>query len=214
VLVVVVVVVVLAVAGVFGGSSDGGSDRAKPPSTTKPSDAVQLTAGTTTVQSPILYTTFPAGVSDQVMTAVRGYVEAATVRPLRTGKAGPGLTTVADAGVAAQLAGPDRAVLVDEGLPTAVGKLTVGSPAVPLTALVGADGRPLVVVATVKLDVRASTKRGAVHIARAGELEFVPGSNGTWQLTGYDLTVNRDGRGVPGSATSASGSTTTTKGGR
>jgi hypothetical protein len=214
VLAVAVVVAVLAVAGVFDGGSDGsGSGRASSPSAPKSSDDVQLTVGPTTVQSPILYTTFPAGVSDPVMNALRSYVDDATVRPLRTGKADPGLANIVDAGVTAQLAGADRAVLVDEGLPAAVGRLTVTSPAVPLTALVGADGQPLIVVATVKLDVRATTKRGPVHIARAGDLEFAPGANGTWQLTGYDLTVNRDGGGVPDGATSASG-TTTTKGRR
>lgn len=215
VLAVAVVVAVLAVAGVFGGGSDGRNDGARTPSSApKASDDVQLTAGATSVQSPILFTAFPAGVGEQVMTALRSYVDDATVRALRTGRAGPGLATLVDAGVTARLSGPDRGVLVDEGLPDAVGKLTVVSPAVPLTALVGADGTPLIVVATVQLDVRATTKRGPVHIARAGDLEFVPAANGAWQLTGYDLTVDRGGRGVPGSETSASGSTTTTKGRR
>jgi hypothetical protein len=211
----VVVTGILAVAGVFdGGGSGGGGGSARPTAASKPSSDVGLSAGATSVQSPIVFTAFPAGLGDQVMASLRRYVDDATVRALRTGRVGADLSTVVDAGVSAQLAGADRGILVDEGLPAAVGRLTVRAPAVPLTALIGADGRPLIVIATVQLDVNASTGRGAVHIARAGDLEFAPAADGTWQLTGYDLTVDRDGKGVPGGATRASGSTTATKGSR
>jgi hypothetical protein len=204
----------LAVAGVFGGGSSGGSGSATRSSTPKASDEVQLDVGATSVQSPILFTAFPAGVSDQVLASLRRYVEDATVRALHTGRAGTDLATLVDPGVTAQLAGPDRSVLVDEGLPKATGAVDVRSPAVPLTALVGTDGKPLLVIATVQLDVKTQTGRGAVHIVRAGDLDFVPAADGTWQLTGYDLTVNRDGKGVPGGASRTSGSTTTTGSGR
>jgi hypothetical protein len=148
------------------------------------------------------------------MASLRRYVDDATVRALHTGKVGADLATVVDPGVTAQLAGPDRAVLVDEGLAKATAPVDVRGPAVPLTALVGADGKPLVVIATVQLDVTTKSGRGAVHIVRAGDLDFVPAADGTWQLTGYDLTVHRDGKGVPGGSSQTAGRTTTTGSGR
>jgi hypothetical protein len=215
VVVAAVVVGALAVAGVFGGDSGGGGSGSATRSTTsKASDDVQLTAGATSVQGPVLVTAFPAGVGDQVLESLRRYVDGATVRALHTGKAAAGLASVVDPGVTAQLAGPDRSVLVDEGLPKATGAVDVRGPAVPLTALVDADGKPLLVIATVQLDVTTATGRGAVHIVRAGDLDFVPAADGTWQLTGYDLTVRRDGKGVPGASVQTAGRTTTTGSGR
>jgi hypothetical protein len=214
VLVGAVVVGALAIAGGFGGGSGGGSSSsATRPTTPARSDQVQLALGPTSVQGPVLVTTFPAGVGDQVLDSLHRYVDDATVRALHTGRAGSGLAALADPGVTAQLAGPDRAVLVDEGLPKATRAVDVSSPAVPLTALVGADGKPLLVIATVQLDVTAATARGAVHIVRTGDLDFVPATDGTWQLTGYDLTVHRDGKGVPGGSEQTAGRTTTTGGG-
>ncbi len=166
-----------------------------------------LTAGATKVEAPILFTKFPDGVADAVMGAVTKYVDDGIVTALRKGHADDAdLAGVVDAGVTAQLAGADRGVLFDEGLPAATGKLTVTGAPVDETALVGADGRAVIVVAGIQLDVTATTKRGPVHITRTGDLQFAPDATGAWKLTGYDLTVNREGKGVP---TAAAGTTTT-----
>ena len=157
-----------------------------------------LTAGATSVEAPLLFTKFPDGVSEQVMATLTKYVDDGIVAGLRTGRADAAdLPNVLDAGVTAQLAGADRAVLFDEGLPHAVGRLTVTAPPVPISALVGVDGKAVIVIADVELDVTATTKRGPVHIARRGNLQFAPDAGGTWKVTGYDLTVDRDGRGLP-----------------
>jgi len=205
----------LALGGVFdggGGGSGSGSDHGAGSRTAaQAADDITLAAGPTSVEAPLLFTKFPDGVADQVMAALTKYVDAGIVTALRKGKADDAaLGTVVDAGVTAQLAGADRSVLLDEGLPRAVGRLTVTAPAIPITALVGADGRALVVIATVRLDETAKTGRGAVHITRNGDLQFAPDAAGTWKLSGYDLTVNRDGRAVPGGAEQTSGGTTTT----
>jgi hypothetical protein len=205
--VLVLVVVGLAAGGVFssGGGGGGGSSTA----TTKPhdTDSVTLTAGAAKVEAPILFTKFPDGVADAVMGAVTKYVDDGIVTALRKGHADDAdLAGVVDAGVTAQLAGADRGVLFDEGLPAATGKLTVTGAPVDETALVGTDGRAAIVVAGIHLDVTATTKRGPVHITRTGDLQFAPDATGAWKLTGYDLTVNREGKGVP---TAAAGTTTT-----
>jgi hypothetical protein len=200
---------------VFAGSSGHGGAAPVPAATRKTVDVVTLPAGATSVQAPILFTKFPDGVADQVMTALTRYVDDGIVNPLRKGRATTaGVADFADAGVAAQLAGPDRSVLFDERLPPAIGKLTVTTPAIPITALVGADGTAAIAIATVQLDETARTARGPVRITRRGDLEFAPDATGAWKLTGYDLTVERSGRGVPADAAHASGSTTTEDAGR
>ena len=63
-------------------------------------DVVTLPAGATSVQAPILFTKFPDGVADQVMTALTKYVDDGIVNPLRKGRATTAaVADFADAGV-------------------------------------------------------------------------------------------------------------------
>jgi hypothetical protein len=205
---VAIVVGGLVAAGVFGNGSDGGrSAGGGAPAPPKAQTTVSLSAGTTSVEAPLLFTKFPEGAGEQVVGLLTRYVDDGIVAALRTGKADDAdLSNALDTGVATQLAGTDRSVLFDEGLPRATGKVTVTAPPVPITALVGADGNAVILVADVQLDVTAATKRGPVHITRSGDVEFAPDASGAWKVTGYDLTVNRDGRGVP---VAAAGTSTT-----
>ena len=213
-LIVVVAGVVVAVGG--GGDDSGGGTAAS--TAPKNVDSVTLTPGELKVEKPGFPAPFPPDVQTQVMALYTRYVDDGIVTALRTGKAKDAdVATLVDGGVTARLAGPDRAVLFDEGLPSAVGTLTVTAPPVVLTALAEGDGHAVTVVAAVQLDVVAGTKQGAVHIVRNGDLLFAPDLTGAWKLTGYDLSVDRSGKGVPGAVTSTSaaggGTTTTTKAG-
>jgi hypothetical protein len=163
----------------------------------KPKSVVTLAPGEVTVfktgEAP---DTLPDDVRTAVMTALTGYTNAATVKPLRKGVADDAaLATALAPAVAARLSGTDRAVLVDEGLPKSKGRITVTGAPVVLTGL--ADGGGGIVVVTAGIDTTTTTKttKGKLTIKRTGELVFEP-DNGTWKISGYTLTVDRVGKGV------------------
>jgi hypothetical protein len=149
--------------------------------------------------------TIPDDVRTKVIAALTTYVNAATVKPLQTG-------AVDDAALASTLGpaatqratGADRGTLVDEGIPKATGRIVVNTLPVKLTAL--ADGNGQVVVVTARLDsiARTRTVHGAVTISRKGDLVFTPNGD-TWKIDGYDLAVERSGKGLvaPTTATTA-----------
>jgi hypothetical protein len=141
--------------------------------------------------------TLPDDVRAAVMATLTRYVNAATVKPLQKGKpaSDAALAATLAPAVAARLAGADRAVLVDEGLPRSVSRIKVTTTPVTLTAL--ADGAGSIVVVTAKLDQTATTKtqKGKLRITRSGELVLEP-DGGTWKITGYTLTVDRVGKGL------------------
>ncbi len=212
------VVVVAGVVVAVGGGGDDSAGNGGPTTTAEKNvDAVSLPVGTLKVEKPGFPADFPADVQTQVMALYTRYVDDGIVTALRTGKAKDAdLPTLVDAGVTAKLAGPDRAVLFDEDLPPAVGKVTVtSSQPVPLTALAEFDGKAVIVIAGVQLDIVANNKSGPVHIVRSGDLLFAPDLTGAWKITGFDLSVDRSGKGVPGATTTtvapAGGTTATTK---
>jgi hypothetical protein len=153
--------------------------------------------------------TIPDDVRTKILAAVSTYVNAATVKPLQTG-------AVDDAALASTLGpaatqratGLDRLTLVDEGLPKAAGRIVVNTLPVKLTALADASGR--IVVVTVRLDsiARTRTEKGAITISRKGDLVFTPEGD-TWKIDGYDLAVERSGKGLalPTTATTAAPAT-------
>jgi len=145
--------------------------------------------------------TLPDDVRDKVMAALTSYLNAAAVKPLKTGAADPAaLATSLSPATAARLAGPDRAVLLDEGLPPSVSKIVVTAAPVALTGL--ADGQGNVVVVTAKLDVTTTTKtaKGKLTIKRTGDIVLTPDA-GAWKIDGYSLTVDRVGKGLGAGAT-------------
>ena len=155
--------------------------------------------------------TIPDDVRAKILAAVSTYVNAATVKPLQTG-------AVDDAALAPTLgpaatfraAGVDRGTLVDEGLPKATGRIRVNTLPVKLTALADADGRVVVVTAHLDSIARTRSDGGAITISRKGDLVFTPDGD-TWKIDGYDLAVERSGKGlvVPTTATTAAAGTPT-----
>jgi hypothetical protein len=141
--------------------------------------------------------TIPDDVRAAVMSAVTQYVNAATVAPLRKGAAADDavLATMLAPSVAARLAGPDRAVLVDEGLPKAASKIVVSTAPVTLTGLADGAGNIVVVTANVDATTKTTTAKGKLSITRTGELVLEP-DNGTWKISGYSLIVDRVGKSV------------------
>ena len=196
-----IVVVGIAVLVLAGGDSASGP---------KASTSVDLPPGTATVESAGGPIPFPADARDQILQTVSAYVDAATVKPLRTAKVDPtALAAVFEPVAATKLTGPDRAVLVDEGLPKATGAVKVKSLApVNLTALAGGDGKLVVVSVDVDLQSSSATAKGLVHIARKGSLVLGQDQAGAWKIIGWTLNVDRSGPGVP---VDPAATTTTTK---
>ena len=172
------------------------------------SESVNLAAGPTAMNTvSFAGGTFSPEVSAAVMTTLGEYAESAMVTPLRKGKpASAALANVFDAPALARLSGPDRAVVLDEGLPRAVGKIDVSSPPIPLTGLADASGNTILVSADVKLTAKARTEKGVIGVTRVGTFVLAPDASGIWKITGWTLTTDRRGPG-----TSVAPTTTDTK---
>lgn len=162
----------------------------------KPKAVVKIAPGEVTVyKTGDAPDALPSDVQAAVMSALTGYVNAATVTPLKKGAADDAaLATTLAPPVVARLA-TDRAVLVDEGLPKSVGKIIVKGAPVALTGLADSGGNIVVVTAGVATTASTKTAKGPLTITRSGELVFEPDA-GTWKITGYTLTVDRVGKGI------------------
>jgi len=147
----------------------------------------------------------PDDVRSKIVAAVSTYLDAATVKPLQTGAVDEAslATTLAPAATY-RAAGVDRGALLDEGLPKATGRIVVNTLPLKLTALADGDGRVVVVTARLDSIARTRTQKGAVTISRKGDLVFTPDGD-TWKIDGYDLAVERSGKGLvaPTTATTA-----------
>lgn len=127
----------------------------------------------------------------RVLETLNRYLEAAVLTPLRSG--GPAgdlsslFTPLAVGRVTAQ--GPDRAALVDEGLPPATG-LRPEATVVTLTALAGPDGVMSVVSAGLDLRLTGRVDGEALSVARTGELVLISEGD-TWRIDAWDLKVTR-----------------------
>lgn len=158
------------------------------------STSVDLQPGDLTVDSVGAPVEFPTDVRDLVLSTLGAYVDHGIVNPLRKGSAVEAdLATVFDAAALARLAGTDRALLLDEGFPKAVGKVKVATPPVAMTALADADGKVVLVSANVALSVNAQTKKGRLEILRSGSLVFAPDVGGAWKITGWTMGSERGG---------------------
>ena len=171
------------------GATTGAAKRPKP--------IVKVSAGDLTVYKVgDNQQALPDDVRDQVMATLTGYLDAATVKPLQTGTADPAaLASALAPAVTARLTGPDRTVLLDEGLPKSVSKIVVDAAPVKLTGLADSDGKVVVVTANLDSTTTTKTAKGKVSIKRAGDLVLTP-ADGTWKISGYTLTVDRLGRGL------------------
>ena len=184
-----------------GALATAGSASAKP---RKP--LVKITIGDVTVykvgNDP---ETIPDDVRTKVLAAVSTYVNAATVKPLQTGAVDDAaLATTLGPAATQRATGLDRVTLVDEGIPKAAGRIVVNTLPVKLTALADASGRIVVVTARLDSIARTRTEKGAITISRKGDLVFTPEGD-TWKIDGYDLAVERSGKGlaIPTTATTA-----------
>lgn len=122
--------------------------------------------------------------------------DATVLRPLTEGEAGS-IQALFTGDAAERAAGPDRAVLFDDGLPR-VERLVADRADVRLTGLDGDTRRPAMVIARIDWDVRDPD--GEVRVQRVGELTLVP-VFASWLVRAYSVVSTR---------TTGTGTTTTT----
>lgn len=143
----------------------------------------------------------PDDVRTEVMATLDGYLNRAMVGPLRSGGPADDLAPLFTADAGARATGPDRATMVDEGLPRADGVQALASTA-RLGALAPSAEEIAVVTATIELRLQ-TTGGDPVTIVRTGDLVLVP-EDDAWKIEGYDVTATRDS-GTGPTTTAASG---------
>jgi hypothetical protein len=189
---VIVVVLALAIGGAFaaGVFSGGGSDSAGPP---EASTNIDLQPGEVKVRWPGLGPGQAApGLQDQVMATLGKYIDDGIVPGLRTGKVNTAaLAASFDEGALAQLDGEARGVVLDEGLPKAIGNLTITSPPIDVVALNDGENKPVFATARVDLEVDVQSEKGYYTVTHEGQLVLAPTPDGTWKITAWDLEAQR-----------------------
>ena len=207
---VAVVAVVVVVALLAGGGSDSASHGS---TTTTGSDKtnVALQAGNVSADSAGPPVTVPSDLSQKVIGTIGDYLQVATVKPLRSGSPAGDLSGVFAGPALDRANGPDRAAVVDDGIPKVTGDLDVVAQPVAITGLGDQDGNLVALTATLAVDVKSkpSGKEAPLHISRSGYFVFTPDSAGNWKVTAYKLGVTREGGGVDVPATTAATTETT-----
>jgi hypothetical protein len=145
---------------------------------------------------------FPEDVRAKVSATLQRYLDDAVARPLRSGQPAGDLGPVFTQAALARLNGPDRAALVDEGVPR-VARLQPDVATAALAALAGADQAVVVVTAAIELRLHTGGA-DSVAIVRTGDLVLVPDGD-AWRIDGYDIRAARDSAGAGATTTTAKG---------
>lgn len=169
------------------------------------STAVDLKVGQLQVVSPQGGdSAFPPELAEELLALTGQYVDEGIVVPLRKGTANDEkLGALFDLAAVNRLA-TDRAVLIDDGFPKAVGKVSVTSPPVNFLALASGPS-VLLVTGAIDLTVKARLADGTATIHRTGTFVFAKQQSGEWRITGWTMHVDRTG---PGVATTSTAPTT------
>ena len=145
----------------------------------------------------------PASLGDdaanQIMAAVGQYVDKGLIAPVKTGKPPTDVSGLFDAGTQAAIQGPDKDVLFENGQPKLTGDFKPAAEPVIITALSDGNGQFVLATAAFTYHVDEGVEGGTLNTARTIVLTFTP-DNG-WKITGYDVTLTRQGAQVEGSTT-------------
>lgn len=157
---------------------------------------VSIEPGDVTVETVAAPVELPDADQEQILAAVRAYVEDGIVKTLRGG-APRGMGAIFDALALAQLKGADANVMFDTGAPKANGDVTAETKPIKLTALADGFGTIILVTARINLTVKADTEDGELTVQRVGNFTFAPDAGGdAWLITSFDMKVRRTGAGV------------------
>jgi hypothetical protein len=209
----VALVALIALAGVaivgLGGGSDDKTAGPATTSTAGPGITITLEAGDLATDSAGPATSFSTSQAQQLLATIRSYVEQAVVKPLRSGEPAGDLSSVFDAGTLARVAGVDRAVMVEEGLPKVTGDIDVVAKPVSFMGLGDQSGNLVLVTASVQFTVDGSIAgvKAPLHVDQRGDLVLAPDASGAWKVTAYRMAVTRSGGGVDTTTSSAPATT-------
>jgi hypothetical protein len=176
---------------------DGGSG----PSKKSVSANVQLTLAGVQNANAGAPATFGDDAANQIMTAVGQYVDRGLVVPVKAGKPATDVSGLFDAGTQAAIQGPDKDVLFESGKPALTGDFKPAAEPVIITALSDGNGQFVLATATFAYRADAGVEGGTLNTARTIALTFTP-ENGAWKITGYDVSLTRQGAQVEGSTAS------------
>ncbi len=204
---------IVALAGCGGGGSDDQGKRAAPSTTVVPNTNVSLQLGDVSADSAGPPAQVTPEQSQAILKVVGDYLTAATVKPLRSAQPADDVSSLFGAGALARVTGPDRAVMVDEGLPKVTGDLNVTAQPIAVVGLADQGGAIVLATATIDLDIQGvtTTKADPLRIVRKGDLVLSPDPSGAWKVTAFNVAVARSGGGIDAPATTTP-PTTTTKG--
>jgi hypothetical protein len=203
------VAIIVVAAGCGGGGDDNG--KAAPSSTTKvPNTNVALALGDVSADSAGPPAQLSSAQSQAILKVVGDYLTAATVDPLRSAKPAGDLSALFAAGALARVTGPDRPVMIDEGLPKVTGDLNVTAQPVNVVGLGDQGGAIVLATATIDLDIQGVTaeKGPPLRILRKGDLVLSPDPTGAWRVTAFNIAVARSGGGLDATTTTAPTATT------
>ncbi len=177
----------------------GGSDDSKP-SKKSVSANVQLTLGGVQNANAGAPATLGDDAASQIMAAVGQYVDRGLIEPVKTGQPAKNVSDLFDAGTQAAIQGPDLGVLFETGRPKRTGDFKPSAAPVLMTALSDNGGQFVLVTASFGYQADVAVQGGTLTTVRSISLTFTP-ENGPWKITGYDVTVTRQGAQVEGGPT-------------
>lgn len=186
---------VLAAAIFFFARNDGGSG----PSKKSVSANVKLTLAGIQNANAGAPATLGDDAANQIMAAVGQYVDKGLIAPVKTGKPPTDVSGLFDAGTQAAIQGPDKDVLFENGQPKLTGDFKPAAEPVVISALSDGNGQFVLATAAFKYRADEGVEGGRLNTARTIALTFTP-DNG-WKITGYDVTLTRQGAQVEGSTT-------------
>ena len=183
----------------FFARSDGGSSSTR---TKSVSGEVKLTLGGINNANAGMPATLGDDAAGQIMTAVGQYVDKGLIAPVKSGKPPTDVSDIFDGATQAAIQGPDKDVLFENGTPKLTGDFKPSADTVILTALSDANGQFVLATATFNYRADVGVQGGTMNTARSISLTFAP-DNGPWKITGYDVSLTRQGAQVEGSTTVA-----------
>ena len=179
-------------------SSSGGKPSTAGPAATTTTTVPGVVTGSFTLGSVDLQAVnaaadLPAATRDGVKAVLDRYLNTAVILPLNDAAPAGDLSAIFAGPALERVNGPDRAALVDEGLPKAA-PVRVGTAHADLTALIGPDGIAAL-TAAIKVVVNGAVDGSPLTVERTGEL-LLAEDGGNWRVTGYDVKVTRDAAGA------------------
>ena len=180
---------------------DDAADKAAP----KGSPSSSSTAEAAPASAPLNVTgidangTKPPGddVVAKVKSVLERYMADAMVAPLKSGQPAGDLAPLFTPDALARVGpgGPERASLVDEGLPApASTSVTFEKADVALYSVAGGDEVTAILAARIDFKARALGPQIDVDVVRQGDLILVPAGEGGWQIDAFAVRVSRDSR--------------------